>query len=393
MNIRKWSKDDFKKYIEDNSECKFIDTWIKEKTNPNGKNRRYLRLMCKCGEIFECPWVEFNSKTRNRKQCNKCSKIIGYEKKSINNEHYKKLKKEKGITIKHLEDYKGRRVKIAHECPICKRKDWFVTPASILNLRSKCCKPCSDKGRMYTNEYYVSKKKELGINIENIEDYKGLDVNIKHICPCCGDEWEVSPHRILNGNSKRCVKCSYEYRANNASTPKDKIKNYIESVNCKWIGGEYKNQSSILTYECECGNTFSRTFKDFRDKSMHRCSKCANSLSIGEYTIKQYLENLNMNYNQQQTFPDLKGDYNRPLYYDFSIIENGKIVKLIEFDGLYHFKPIKSINGDKAEKMYERQVKYDKRKDDYAKRNNIPLIRISCLDFKNINSILDSHFK
>ena len=196
MNIRKWSKDDFKKYIEDNSECKFIDTWIKEKTNPNGKNRRYLRLMCKCGEIFECPWVEFNSKTRNRKQCNKCSKIIGYEKKSINNEHYKKLKKEKGITIKHLEDYKGRRVKITHECPICKRKDWFVTPASILNLRSKCCKPCSDKGRMYTNEYYVSKKKELGINIENIEDYKGLDVNIKHICPCCGDEWEVSPHNV-----------------------------------------------------------------------------------------------------------------------------------------------------------------------------------------------------
>ena len=394
MNIRNWVNEDFKKYIEENSKCIFIDTWIRKKTNPNGNNKRYLKLKCECGEVFDCPWVEFNSKIRPRKQCPSCSKIIGHKKKTINDKHYEQLKLEKGITIKHLEPYKGRTVKIAHECPVCKKTDWIVTPAAILNKRSKCCKKCSDDNRRHTDEWYVSRKKELGINIENIEPYKGLEFNIKHKCPICGDDWFVAPHRILSGNSKRCLKCSYKYRTVNMTKTSQEVNDFIKSVNCEWVGGEYKNQLSILEYKCECGNVFSRMFKDFKGKNMTRCSKCAFTTSMGELEIKKYLDDNNINYNQQQKFKDLKGDCNMPLSFDFSILGNDKsIISLIEFDGPFHFKPIYSINGDKAEKEFKRQVKYDKRKEKYAKDNNIPLLRIKYTDFKNIDSILDSHFK
>ena len=394
-NTRKWKREDFKKYVESVSDCTFIDTYIKEKTNPNGNNRRWLKLKCKCGNEFETTWARFNRNDQiPKRHCNECGKMIGHKKKTINDKHYEELKKEKQITIKHLEPYKGRTVQIKHECPICKRQDWIVTPASILNGYSTCCKKCSSKKRTLTNKDYIKRKQKLGIKIKNIEPYKGLDINIDHICPECGEVWKVAPHRILSKNSQRCLKCSYKYRAKNQKNTQEQVKGYIESKGCKWIDGKYSGKDSILTYECSCGNLFSRRFSDFKNKEMFRCEKCTSTLSLGELKIKEYLEKNNIKYNQQQKFKDLRGKKKMPLSYDFSILDDkNNITSLIEFDGIYHFKQGYSTNKEEADKRFKEQKQRDEIKDLYAKENNIPLLRIKFIDYKNIDTILDSYFK
>ena len=64
--------------------------------------------------------------------------------------------------------------------------------------------------------------------------------------------------------------------------------------------------------------------------------------------------------------------------FDFAIVENGKIKRLIEFDGEQHFKDIPSWGG------LELQQQRDKVKNEYALSHNIPLVRIPYWERDNI---------
>lgn len=62
----------------------------------------------------------------------------------------------------------------------------------------------------------------------------------------------------------------------------------------------------------------------------------------------------------------------------------------IEFDGKQHFEPVHfgGISLKEAKKDFKIQQIKDKIKDEYCKTNNIGLIRISYLEFKNYKNIL-----
>ena len=59
--------------------------------------------------------------------------------------------------------------------------------------------------------------------------------------------------------------------------------------------------------------------------------------------------------------------------YDFAIIENNKITKIIEFDGLQHTG---KISGWFNEDRWKQLEQSDKIKNKYCLDNNIPLYRI-----------------
>ena len=63
---------------------------------------------------------------------------------------------------------------------------------------------------------------------------------------------------------------------------------------------------------------------------------------------------------------------------------------LIEFNGEQHYYPIDYYGGEEAFKL---QKKHDKMKKQYAKNNNIDLLIISYLEFKNINTILEEKWQ
>ena len=100
------------------------------------------------------------------------------------------------------------------------------------------------------------------------------------------------------------------------------------------------------------------------------CPKCKES--IGEKSIRLYLENNKIEYINEKRFKDCK--YKLPLPFDFYL---PKYNICIEFDGIHHFKSLKFFGGDK--RLKEQNIK-DRIKNDYCLNNNIKLIRISYKD-------------
>ena len=68
--------------------------------------------------------------------------------------------------------------------------------------------------------------------------------------------------------------------------------------------------------------------------------------------------------------------------FDFAILDdNGNVIKLIEYDGEQHFKPIEKWGG---EEKFLIQKERDERKNQYCKENNLNLLRIPYYDFDKI---------
>jgi hypothetical protein len=85
------------------------------------------------------------------------------------------------------------------------------------------------------------------------------------------------------------------------------------------------------------------------------------------------------------TYWDVKDK--RLLRWDFVINHTSENPKVIEFDGIQHFKAIGFWGG--ADGLLETQRR-DKIKDDYCKINDIPILRISYLDIDNVSELVNN---
>lgn len=128
-----------------------------------------------------------------------------------------------------------------------------------------------------------------------------------------------------------------------------------------------KKPRTMWKCKCSCGNIISVDRNHLVNRGQSSCG-CKNS--IGELNINKLLTNNNINYKSQYTNNDLRTDKNGYLRYDFAILENNKVIRLIEFDGPQHYHQDNYFND--LENMKYR----DNLKNNYAKKNNIPLVRI-----------------
>ncbi len=90
----------------------------------------------------------------------------------------------------------------------------------------------------------------------------------------------------------------------------------------------------------------------------------------------------------QMKFDDLIGLGGGLLLYDF-YLPNYNL--FIEYDGEFHYKPIKNYKNEPmkyAEERLKKQKMHDNLKNNYAQNNNIKLLRIPYWDFDNIEEIL-----
>lgn len=130
--------------------------------------------------------------------------------------------------------------------------------------------------------------------------------------------------------------------------------------------------------QCECGNITSVRGDHLRNHTTGSCG-CINSK--GENLIREILIKNNVGFKAQYSFPNLKGDFNSVLRFDFAIFEKGQLKYLIEYQGEQHYRP---YCFDTEERFLLRQ-KYDQLKRDYCKKNNVILIEIPYTDFSIIN--------
>lgn len=392
MSRKRYTEEEIKRHVEINSNCKFIGTYIRR--TPSNR-RRILQLICGCGKEFEVEWVKFNrTDSKFQRQCRSCGIKMRAKEQRMTDEEYIQEKIKRGITIEHLEPADGKSRKTRHRCPICKTTDWYPMPKDILNGYSTKCAKCQTAeiaGHNKSDDVtYQWQKLQKGINIINIEPYIDSRTNITHICPDCEKEWKVSPSRILSKNSQRCESCSYIKRGTDKLHAVEEVNRIVEERGVIWVSGEYNGQDSMLTFECECGNLFEKRFSDLRF-GWTRCKECTVSISYGEYHIDKWLKKNEARYTFQRKFDDLRGKRNMPLSYDFSIDDpDDQPIALIEYDGEHHFKPMyhRYKTKKEAEEQFEKVRYYDKKKDEYAKKKGIPLIRLSSNKYKKLDDYL-----
>lgn len=134
---------------------------------------------------------------------------------------------------------------------------------------------------------------------------------------------------------------------------------------------------ATIKLQCnKCKKEIIRPWREVQKRGI-KCLNCDKTISKGEITIKDYLNNHDIKFKSQVSFNECR--YKLPLKFDFELFIGDNII-FIEFDGIQHFKPIKHFGGTK---QFQITQKRDKIKNEYCKNNNIPLYRLTYLDFEN----------
>lgn len=119
-------------------------------------------------------------------------------------------------------------------------------------------------------------------------------------------------------------------------------------------------------------------------------------MSNGERKIAALLDQGDIIYEQEFSFPDLKSDKGVPLRFDFAVFEDidayeqRRVKFLIEFQGEQHYR-----QKFTSREAFNRQVSNDKRKRNYCKVKGIQLIAIPYTEYNSmtLDSILEQgHF-
>ncbi len=201
------------------------------------------------------------------------------------------------------------------------------------------------------------------------------------VCKIHG-EFEQTPNNHLHGHG--CKKCG---RVISALKTKKSLEQFV--MDAKSVHGskydyskfEYINDSTKGIIICKIHGEFLQ--KTNNHLNGHGCSICKESK--GESLITLFLKKYEIFYKREYKFVDCKNTL--PLPFDF-YLPNHNIC--IEFDGRQHYKAIDYFGGKNS---LAKTQENDQIKTQYCLNNNIKLIRISYLEIKQINDILDLHLE
>ena len=166
-----------------------------------------------------------------------------------------------------------------------------------------------------------------------------------------------------------CPKCIGRYK-----TTEEFIENSL-----KKHGDLYDYSASIYTnYKTKVDIICKKhgIFKQIPNEHI-RGSGCPNCRkSRGELEIRKLLKFNNIDFKSQYYFSNLQ--YINLLYFDFAILNNNKLVCLIEYNGQQHYKFVKVMY--KSEEEFLIAQFRDKLKKEYCEDNNIDLFIINYND-------------
>ena len=308
---------------------------------------------------------------------------------------FKMMHKKKFITNKI--DYQGAKVPIIIECK--KHGEKRITPDSLLRGSNPCFE-CGliERGikKRNSTEYFINKAKLIHGNKYDYSKSKYITAKTKIIIICKKHKvFKQLPDVHLSGAG--CDKCGNEIIGNKRRNSIEKVIRIFEEKRGKGnfdyssIGQTYKSNKSILLIKC---NKHNKSF--YQCASDHEisggCDDCKYK-SIGEELVMNILAQNNVEYIHNWADHDCylnkgkaKFDFFLP-YFD----------KIIEYDGEQHFRPVQYGNMSKEEAIKEFRLRkiFDRKKDNWAKKNKKKLLRIKFNEnpkdkiFQFINGIND----
>lgn len=189
-------------------------------------------------------------------------------------------------------------------------------------------------------------------------------------CQCdCGKVVSVRGQSLRTGNTKSCGCLQKEMSSKKNMT--DLTGQVFGRLTVLERDSMRRGNHAYWICKCECGQIKS---VDASGLKTGRIQSCGCLASKGEYLIGKYLQELNIKYQTQYFFSDLRGK-KLPLRFDFAILnDENSIVAFIEYQGQQHYKSVEYFGGNERLKM---QQEYDTKKKEYCKQIKIPLIEIS----------------
>lgn len=263
---------------------------------------------------------------------------------------------------------------------------YYVTPDSF-----KCGRRCPKcfGNLLKTNEEFKQEVLDLvGNEYRVITPYEKNNIKLTFLHKDCNRTFKMTPNSFLSG--ERCPLCRGKRISEKIVKSDKQFKNEVFNL----VGDEYlfleeyKNATTKIKVRHNisgCQHEYYVQPNNFL--TGNRCPNCSDTQnSKGVKKIKKYLNNNNIDFKTEYSFNDLKGRNNRKLRFDFAIFSSDKkLYSLIEYDGQQHFQASKNWGGlNTLKKTQER----DRRKDNYCKLHNIPLLRIPYTKEKEIPEIL-----
>ena len=274
--------------------------------------------------------------------------------------------------------YCGARIKITIVCLV--HGEFLQTPNS--HLSGQGCPKCAIKKRgidkiLNAKKLFVIKANIVHDNKYNysISNYNGNRNKIKIFCLIHGIFEQISSDH-LNGHG--CPKCSHpSKRLDNDEFIKKAIKIHNDAYDYTLI--KYISARKKICIICNKHGMFMQTPNAHLNGQ--GCPVCKKSK--GETDIIKFLNENDVVFEYQKSFNDCK-NVNK-LFFDFYLPKQ-KI--LIEFDGEQHNHAFKHFGG---ELKLNKTIINDKIKTEYAKNNNIKLLRIPYTERNNLSEILKNN--
>ena len=235
--------------------------------------------------------------------------------------------------------------------------------------------------KINTLDFIINKANKIHNNSYDyslLKEHKSMHDKVDIICPKHGI-FTKSMHSHLH-KKRGCKYCAIERVTDTkeifiekANKIHDYFYNYDEVV--------YINSRTKIIIRCPIHGKFSQLPRDHIN-SKQGCPIC--SESKGEKKIRIILKSLNISYESEKKFCDLK--HKNYLSFDFYLPEYNIC---IEFDGEKHFDSYDIFGGEKSFNVIKIR---DNLKNDYCGKNNIRLLRISYKDI-NIENLITNFLK
>lgn len=244
--------------------------------------------------------------------------------------------------------------------------DISVNPNNHINNKSGC--PLCYGRIKKTTEQFIDQVRRLHGDVFTFEhtNYSGDGIKVTVTCKQHGD-FTPTPSNILQGSG--CPLCALEEaskrnRKDQSLFIEQASKLHFHKYDYSLV--EYKNSATPITIICPKHGKFSQQPTVHIDQRCG-CPRCTSSR--GEMEVREYLQTLNLKFNQQQMFKECKDK--RRLKFDFFLPDYGI---LIEYNGLQHYRTVPLLKYNRAA-LLDIQRK-DKIKQQFAKEKGLQLLVI-----------------
>lgn len=334
----------------------YVNAYTKIKVKHNKCNHVYSVAPTNFLRGHGCPYCNGNAKKTDKQFKQEIFSLVGNE-------------------YVFLEHYQGTDTKIKVKHNKC-GKVYEVKPSDFISAKRRC-PYCYGKIKKTDAQFKQEVFNLVGNEYTFLDDYVNIDVKIRVKHNKCGNIYKVQPYSFLKG--VRCPYCNGGIKKSN-----EDFKKGVYDL----VGNDYtfldpyvNSGTKIKVKHNKCGNIYEVTPNNFLQG--YRCPYC--NSPKGETIITKLLDTLNINYEYQKTFEDLKDK--SYLSYDF-YIPNRNI--LIEYQGIQHYQPIDHFGGNDR---FTVQQKHDQMKLEYAKDHGYNLITVPYTEdtFSKIKKYLIKH--